>query len=266
MSPNSQSASVEDIRRAISPPVGSRSVKPPNGLLQQALPINGKPKIPIRGKRDEDVMSTDDGADVATSDSQHRDRAASPEQEPKRARSPTQVGGSRAVSPAQDPYSGQQPTMATVAMGMNGGAVRSESPAINRPAPPVSQSNAPPSGSPTSTSSANGHANSAPSTSAAVESANAEAVRDLKAKELELESMKKKTVWMKMALAQAYRSGFVYNADTNEDQDMAMNTEADSEDPGEQRIADMVVRFKQFKTQMQVCNQCSNCGMMLIWV
>ena len=93
-----------------------------------------------------------------------------------------------------------------------------------------------------------------------LESANAEAVRDLKAK-AELESMKKKTVWMKMALAQAYRSGFVYNADANEDQDTAMNTEADSEDPGEQRIADMVVRFKQFKTQMQVCNQCSNCEM-----
>jgi hypothetical protein len=79
-------------------------------------------------------------------------------------------------------------------------------------------------------------------------------MRDLKAKEAELEAVKKKTVWMKMALAQAYRSGFVYsNADTNDDDDVAMSMGVDSDDLGEQRIADMVVRFKQFKTQIQVC-------------
>jgi hypothetical protein len=52
----------------------------------------------------------------------------------------------------------------------------------------------------------------------------------------------------------------------NDDDDVAMNMGADSDDLGEQRIADMVVRFKQFKTQIQVCYQCRTHGMMLMLV
>jgi hypothetical protein len=247
MSPNNLPGSdSEDPRRAMSP-AGSRPIKPTNGL-QQTLPSNPKGRPPIRPRREDE--GTDEGTDGGPSESFIRERAMSPDQGQVRAKSPSLVQiASRAVSPAQDGNgTGQQPNMATVVMGMNGLGARSESPVVDRSKPPADAFYNPAPGS----IAPNGFANARP-VAGSTGNMTADLIRDLKTKEAEMDALKKKDLWMKMALAQAYRSGFVYaSLDSAEDEDMAMNVDWDSDDPGEQRISDMVLKFKQFKAQLHV--------------
>jgi hypothetical protein len=196
-------------------------------------------------REDDDLLGTDEGTDAGTNETTTRERAMSPEQV--RSKSPSQFNvASRAVSPAQD--GNQPPNMAGVVMGMNGLGARSDSPVVDRSKPPPDAFYNPASGSPT----ANGFANTR-SVAGSTGNMTADLIRDLKNKEAEMDALRKKDIWMKMALAQAYRSGFVYsNLESGEDEDVGLNVDLESDDPGEQRISEMALKFKQFKTQIHV--------------
>jgi hypothetical protein len=252
MSPNNiLSSDQDDLRRALSSPAGLRQPKGPNGPIQQPnlaqQPfVNPNNRPPTRPRREDDVLS-DEGTDGTTETiTVTRDRAMSPDQTYVRAKSPQGHVVSRAVSPAPD-ISVQPVNLAGVVMGINGVGSRSASPVfVDRSKPPQDAFySSTGSGSPTG----NDFRNVAGSTG----NLTADLIRDLKNKEAEVDAMKKKDIWMKMALAQAYRSGFVYsNMESGEDEDMAQNIDMDSDDPGEQRIMEMSLKFKQLKTHMHV--------------
>jgi hypothetical protein len=68
----------------------------------------------------------------------------------------------------------------------------------------------------------------------------ADLLRDLKAKEVELESVKKQLAWMREGLGKASRAGYVF-------------ADGDGiEEGGEGERTELVLRFKQFKAQIQV--------------
>lgn len=68
----------------------------------------------------------------------------------------------------------------------------------------------------------------------------ADLVRDLKMKEVELENTKKQMSWLREALGKAARSGYAY---AERDTDMEIASDQNTE---------LVLRFKQFKAQLQV--------------
>lgn len=227
MSPNS--GDLQDPRRAVSP-TGPKKL---NGITA-ILPTNGKPKRPRR-EGDEDFLGTDDGhgTDATTSDSVHR--APSPEQSA-RAKSP---GSTRAISPQMAGDAAQQASIAARLQERT----RSPSPIVDRSKPPPDAFY---NGvrSPTTNGFANvgsvhgGHGSTGNIT--------ADLIRDLKAKEAEMDAMKSREVWMKAALSKASRSGFVYEDRDSGDGDLGLS--------GDQRkVAELVLNFKQFKAQIQVC-------------
>lgn len=242
MSPNA--ADLQDPRRAISP-TGS---KKPNGVPIQAFPTNGtsaaKPKRPKR-EGDDDFLGTDDGhgTDATASESAHR--APSPDTAITRAKSP---GSFRAVSPtSQSGHEGQQANIASVAAKLVE-RTRSPSPIVNRNNPPP-DAFYPGGRSP----SANGFSSTRPGSvghgghGSSTGNITADLIRDLKAKEAEMDNMKSREVWMKAALTKASRSGFLY-----EDRDSGEG-ELDLNDDN-QKVAELALNFKQFKARMQVCN------------
>lgn len=233
MSPNGQQMSdSEDPRRAISPQ-NSRNVKPVNGIVSQPFPANtSKGKAPVRPRReDDDVLGTDDGID----DSYSRERTVSPEQMT-RAKSPAQFSvASRAVSPANGYADGQPPSLTGAMNGLTGRA----SPAIDRSKPPVDAFLQESQGSPTTSAfPGQGHGRNGSVT------VTTDLLKDLKIKEAELESVKKQTGWMRVALAQASRLGFVHS-----EQDI---TQEGDEGSSEGLNADMLLKFKRLKAQLQV--------------
>jgi hypothetical protein len=243
MSPNGpQSSDSDNSRRGMSP------MPPQNGLLQQTMSHNQKSKVPMRPRReDEDLLGTDEGTDGGTVETLSRERAMSPEQSHVRAKSPAFNVPNRAVSPQQDGSGAPRPNMTGVVL--NGLSARSESPNIDRSRPPPDAFYNAGSGSPT----ANGFANTR-TTAGSTGNMTADLIRDLKIKEAEMDALKKKDAWMKMALGQAVRFGFVYpNIDSAEDEDLlTLNADMDSDDPGEQRIMEMALKYKQFKTHIHV--------------
>ncbi|KIJ65005.1 hypothetical protein HYDPIDRAFT_27741 [Hydnomerulius pinastri MD-312] len=252
---------------------------------------NAKGKAPMRPRRDDDDIlghSTDDGHATdtgATSESASMSmgvgagtagaRAPSPTDstvQAQRARSPNSFGvAGRAMSPGgivdgyvaqqgagqgQAQTQGQAPNMASVAMAMNGGlAARSPSPIVDRSKPPLDAFyNPSPSGSPM----ANGYAHSHTPTHShghsqhkfgSTGNVTADLIRDYKAKEMEVEMLRKREAWMKTALLKASRSGFVQvDEEAMEAEDLGLG-EVTSEE--QRKMADMVLNFKHFKTQMQ---------------
>lgn len=244
MSPNAQqSPDPEEIRRAISPPNG-KSSKLPNGIVQQGFSSKDKGKAPMRPKReDEEIRGIEESME----------RAASPEQTQApvstRAKSPTQLNAvGRAASPVNvnAPVEGQQPSIAGVAMGLNGLAARSASPSttIDRTKPPADAFYNP------DAPNTNGFIRSH-SRNGSVGNMSTDVIRDLKAKEAELEAMKKRELWMKEALLKATRSGFVYpDRDSSEAEALGLNGGA--EETSDQRVMEMALKFKQFRAQIQV--------------
>jgi hypothetical protein len=219
--PGQQQPAEEEIRRAMSPSnVVRQSIKPTNGITPSPFPggVNGKAKIPTRPPRPQDDVDDNGTTESGTNESFPRERAASPDQGP-RAKSP----GSRAVSPTNgiDGYP-TQPNMMAVSMGMTGRS----SPAVD--------------GMPA----VNGFGHGSRGGSGNV---TADLVRDLKSKEIELETVRRQMLWMKEALGKATRSGYVYvDRDGHQDLDETFDDESD------RRYTDLVMKFKQFKGQMQV--------------
>jgi hypothetical protein len=68
----------------------------------------------------------------------------------------------------------------------------------------------------------------------------ADLLRDLKAKEMELEDVKKQLAWMREGLGKASRAGYVF-------------ADGDGiEEGGEGERTELALRFKQFRAQIQV--------------
>ena len=79
----------------------------------------------------------------------------------------------------------------------------------------------------------------------------ADLVRDLKAKEIELDSVRRQVTWMKEALAKATRAGYV-QTDRDGAPDMTGPGAVVNEDANDGKYAELALKFKQFKASIQV--------------
>lgn len=207
--------SEEYLRRATSPP-NSRSPRPaPNGPSHPAI---GKQRRPYG----------EDGDGEGSTESVIRERALSPEQA--RARSPP----SRTASPA-GPVS-IETLVKTVQ------PQRSESPIVERErakSPDSSQNHG--SQQPSITS-VNGFTHGHGAKPASTGNITADLIRDLKARETELETLRRREAWMTTALARASQAGFVY-----------VNGDGDQGPAEEQpKVAEAVITLKQLHGRIQV--------------
>lgn len=244
-----------DRDRAISP-----AGRQQNGGIQQAFPSGptgkGKPQRPRR--EEEDLNGTDDGFDMVSSESyQSQTRAKSPA---------AQVSSSRAVSPAMN--GAQAPNMVAMSMGINGrnspAVTGRNSPMVTgrgSPAPGPDRSRGMGSTTPAEVQQ-NGPKNPSPTINGfvrpssrtgngSVGNVTADLVRDLKAKDLELDSVKRQMAWMKEALAKATRSGFV-QVDREGSPEIGLANIGSSDDVNDSKYAELALKFKQFKAQIQV--------------
>ncbi|KAH9937238.1 uncharacterized protein B0H18DRAFT_1113097 [Fomitopsis serialis] len=232
ISPEQQMSDVEEVRRALSPS-NTRS-RTPNGVTQQALSSVAQGKM----RRGNDDM---DGGDSSPEQSSTdvRERARTPDQVQGRAKSPPlYTVASRGTSPV-GPGDGQEPiSMATAMMSRNGITGRSPSPSVDRSRAPTDAFYAAKSGSPVP----NGSPYGKPSTG----NVTADLIRDLKQKEAEMEAIKRREAWMRAALSKAARSGFMY--DQSEGDVLAS---ADEDDIDGQKVAEMIVSFKQLHAKLQ---------------
>jgi hypothetical protein len=73
----------------------------------------------------------------------------------------------------------------------------------------------------------------------------ADLIRDLKARDAELETLRRRDTWMKAALAQASHAGFVYVAASSVDEDRGVGNE-------QPKIAEAVITLKQLHGRVQV--------------
>ena len=213
----------EEARRAVSPTGRQRGV---NGVTQA-----DKGKGKMRGE-EYDGESSPEGVEHAII---MRESAVSPDGG--RAKSPA----GRAVSPTQvaevyDP-AGPQASLASVIMARNGIGARSPSPA-DRSKAPADAFYKP--ASPT----VNGFAKPG-----STGNLTADLIRDLKDRESEIETLKKKESWMKAALLKAERSGFIY-AETEEE----LSSRVDDDDIDGRKVTEMVINLKQLKAMIQVCS------------
>ncbi len=283
VSPNAVQ-SPEDPRRALSPTTSIRS----NGMHQQAFVAN-KGKAPMRPRReDDDITGTDDGMDTTTSEShsqRERERVISPDQQQQiwqqqqqqqkqqqqqqqvqqRAKSPTQPGAtvSRTVSPnGGEVYDSRQlPNMVGVTMGINGSATGRGSPAVAGRISPANMTTG--RGSPAvgdrSRSQADTYASSVnespalnggfPHGNGSVGSVAADLVKDLKAKDAELEGLKRQMSWIKGALGKATKAGFVLS-----ERQGSSDLTLDEMNGGGDEKAELLFKFKQFRAEVQVSN------------
>lgn len=214
--------------RAMSPNLSRPNVKPTNGVVQQPFP-GGKQRPPRPKRSDEDVQGYESEDQVTL------EHALSPDQ---RARSPS---AARAVSPQGDiELNGTQPmSAAAVAIAKSAGlGGRSPSPNVDRSRPPVDGFYvAEARSSPT----ANGYI-----PNGSTGNVTADLIRDLKAKETEMEAMRKREAKMRAALAQAHKAGFVYA-----DAASLSNGDAVQAEDG-QRAVTIAVNLQQLKAQIQV--------------
>ena len=244
--------------RSMSPSVApERAISPsgrpgPNGVVQQAfsnpaITSNGKGnRAPVRPERgDGDFGAQEDGYDMVSSESFGvRERTVSPDQQT-RAKSPAQASvASRTVSPSNAGHA--PPNMIGVSMGANGRS----SPAVAGRASPITGRGSPvverprPGGEVYSTAAAQMNGFARPPGNNSVGNVAADLIRDLKAKDVELDSVKRQMVWMKEALAKAARAGYV-QTDREGSPDLG-------DDGKESRYAELALKFKQFRAHMQV--------------
>ncbi|THV06018.1 hypothetical protein K435DRAFT_711984 [Dendrothele bispora CBS 962.96] len=205
-----------EVNRAMSPTnANARSIKPMNGVTTQPFPggASVKGKAPMRPSQDD--SSPDDDANPP--DSIVMARSKSPET---RAKSPITT---RSMSPNGEDV-GQSASLAGVSMVING-----------RSSPAVDRARA----SPTMM---NGHVTHG-SRNGSIGNVTADLARDLKVKEMELEGVKRQMTWMKEALGQAHKAGFVYT-----ERDIGLDGDNDG---AAQANNQLILKFKQFKAQMQ---------------
>ena len=282
MSPTGPQSDTEDLRRAISPPGIRPGTRTPNGMITPASAqnlvsmsnpgTNTKVKAPVRPRRDEEeTLGTDDGhttdtgvtsesANAGSTGTRSTERAPTPtdpQVQAQRAKSPASFGiTGRAMSPVGGSIDGlgqqgQPTTITSVAMSMNGNlAARSPSPVIDRSKPPLDafyQSS--PSATPLSNSYTHSHGHSQQKFGS-TGNVTADLIRDYKAKEMEVEMLHKREAWMKTALLKASRSGFVQvDEELFDAENFKLGASAHDE---QSKMADIILNFKHFKTQIQV--------------
>ena len=222
-SPFQPAADPEELRRAVSPQ-NARARRPsPNGLPAS---VNGKPRR---------VISGDDDVEVST-ESAIRERALSPDQV--RALSPPARGG---TPPGPVAIESLVKTMQHQ---------RSESPLVERErtkSPDVQnygqkQPSLAPSNGPASVHS------TIPGSGGNITT---DLIRDVKARDAELETLRRREAWMKAALAQAVHAGFVYVNASPSDEDRGVTDE-------QPKIAEAVITLKKLHGRLQVRNLCSS--------
>ena len=193
----------------------------PNGLPSQPVSINGKPRHVIGG--DDDVKSS--------TESVIRERALSPDQV--RALSPPARGGTPAgpvsiesvVKPVQ--------------------SWRPESPLVERectksPDTQISRQQQP------NLASTNGLTSMHGSKTGSAGSVTTDLIRDVKARDAELEKLRRHEAWMKAALSQAMHAGFVYVNANLGDEDRGVTNE-------QPKIAEAIIILKKLHGRIQVC-------------
>lgn len=216
-------------------PGSIRSVKQ-NGMVQHNVPSSLKGKQPMRGNQ-MDELDEESSPELSSNE-----RAISPDQG--RAKSPNTFSSNRALFPISQLSSSRHHGRfigMVAALGMdtpaNGVAARSASPSVGKTSLDGMSSHKPASPIP------NGYAHTKPASTGNI---TADLIRDLKEKEAEVDSLKKKEAWMRAALTKASRSGFVYA----EGEDLGDNAEDDDVD--ERKFAEMVVNLKRLKARLQV--------------
>jgi hypothetical protein len=217
-----QAADPEELRRGVSPP-NTRALRPnPNGLPLHPANLNGKTRRAIGG--DSDVESS--------TESVIRERALSPDQV--RALSPPARGGT-----PTGPISIESMVKATVQQ------QRSESPLVERERTKSPEAQNYVQQQP-NLASANGitvHSTKAGSAS----SITTDLIRDVKARDAELETLRRREAWMRAALAQALHAGFVYVNASPGDEDRGITDE-------QPKIAEAVITLKKIHGRIQVRN------------
>jgi hypothetical protein len=245
----------------MSPAVGAdRAMSPagrqPNGVAQQAFANStqiGKGKPPVRPRREEDDLNgTDDGFDMVSSESY---------QTQSRSKSPAQMSVNRAGSPAMN--GAQPPNMVAISMGMNGATGRS-SPLVTGRSSPMTGRGSPAPGSRGMSASVEGHAgpkDSSPtlngfprpgSRNGSIGNITADLIRDIKAKDLELDSVKRQMAWMKEALAKATRSGFTQTDMEGSPEVGGLSNVVGLEESNDGKYNELALKFKQFRAHIQV--------------
>ncbi|EJD51777.1 hypothetical protein AURDEDRAFT_111391 [Auricularia subglabra TFB-10046 SS5] len=240
ISPGSTGLSdTEDIRRqmAASPPNAGRAV---NGQVahQQmqsfSVPAGTKKPPPTRPRRGDETYGLSDSEGPASTP----DRARSPEMGRSGARSPSQLGpGGRAVSPTQG-MNGAPSAAQRARNGINAANARSPSPVVERAIAPQDAfriakggTNSPVAGRPGSTG-----------------NATADLVRDLRAKEGEVDALKRREAWLRAALARAKKEGFVLvDAEPEEGQEPVDDYASEEM----KRVGDAVLKLKQERAKIQ---------------
>ncbi|KAI0294942.1 hypothetical protein BC826DRAFT_1104415 [Russula brevipes] len=209
VSPFQQNTDPAELRRAVSPQNMSTQRPNPNGLPSHPAAVNGRPRR---------VPGVDDDGEAST-ESVIRERALSPDQA--RARSPP-VRGVTPTGPAS--IEGMVKTVHHQ---------RSESPQVDR-----ERAKSP---------DAQSYGQQQPSLTTKTGSADnvtADLVRDLKARDAELETLRRRDTWMKAALAQASHAGFVYVAASSGDEDRSVSNE-------QPKITEAVISLKQLHGRVQ---------------
>jgi hypothetical protein len=224
ISPFQQAADPEELRRAVSPP-NTRAQRPsPNGLpLHPASLNNGKTRRVIGG--DDDIESS--------TESIIRERALSPDQV--RALSPPARGGTPPTGPVSI-----ESMVKTVQQQQ-----RSESPLVERERTKSPEAQNYGQQQP-NLASANGitvHSTKAGSAS----SITTDLIRDVKARDAELETLHRREAWMRAALAQALHAGFVYVNASSSDEDRGITDD-------QPKIAEAVITLKKLHGRIQVRN------------
>ncbi|KAH9044402.1 hypothetical protein EDB85DRAFT_2130328 [Lactarius pseudohatsudake] len=213
-SPFRQANDPEELRRATSPPNARSQHSSPNG-----------PSHPTASGKQRRLYGRDDEGEGST-ESVVRERALSPDQA--RARSPP----SRTASP-MGPVSIES-LVKTVQ------PQRSESPLVERergrsPDPQIYGSQQP------NITSVNGFTHGHGTKPGSTGNVTADLIRDLKTRETELETLRRREAWMIAALARASRAGYIY---VNGDEDQG---------PGDEqpKIAEAVITLKQLHGRIQ---------------
>jgi hypothetical protein len=217
--PFQQAADPEELRRAVSPQ-NTRTQRPsPNGLPAS---VNGKPRRVIGG--DSDVESS--------TESVIRERALSPDQV-------------RALSP---PARGGTPTgpISIESMVKTVQLQRSESPLVERERTKSPDAQNYVQQQP-NLASANGFTSAHGTKTGSVGVVTTDLIRDVKARDAELETLRRREAWMKAALAQALHAGFVYVNASPGDEDRGVTDE-------QPKIAEAVITLKKIHGRIQVRN------------
>lgn len=227
MSPNLGGSDSEDVRRAVSPPGRM------NGTTQSVYGAAGKVKPATR--QDPDSQEPQALRERTLSDAQTS--REQPQAMAVRSKSP-QGPASRAISPSDayvvgDTFAAQPPNIASV---VNGISVNGRSsPQVARQNPPTDAFYSAP--QPT----ANNHARSTSRVGGSVSHTNSDAARELRSKDSEIEGLKRQMTWMREALANASRSGYVHKP-REEDVEEALSSDT----------SELALKFKKFRAQMQV--------------